>query len=343
MVRSRLWLLTLVLPLVLAYSPAQAAKLEKKSSDEYGTTYWGHFDNAPFPAPGAPYKDSTVVIFVPKHYCPVLIQAKPKKRTKGSATRYECYSDSTLKKLKKDGYRTRIVREVDFVVHFHGHMNTVDKAMANHMLRDQFSLSLQNAILVMPQGPVNAIDSDGGKLEKSGGFKRLMQEVMTFLIAQQVLGKKARIGHLILTSHSGGFRAAAFCLKLGGIEVSEVFLFDSLYGNVESYYDWIVKSKAHRFISVYFRDKPRARSMELMKMLKGAGVAFAKLNEADMAKESFQRKTLAKQRVFFVETDLGHSGCTRGYFNFRDYLFASRLKRVRDTDWFKKTGLDKMR
>lgn len=338
----RLWPL-LLLHLLLLASPAQAAKFEKKSSDEFGTTYWGHFDNAPFPAPGHSYKDSTVAIFVPKHFCPTLIQAKPKKRTKGASTRYECYSDSTLKRLKKEGYRTKIIRDVDFVVHFHGHSNTVDKAMNNHMLRDQFSLSLQNAILVVPQGPVNSIDSAAGKLEKSGGFKRLMQEVMTFLVAQEVLGKKARIGHIILTSHSGGFRAAAFCLKLGGLEVSEVFLFDSLYGNLEEYFAWITKSKSHRFISVYYRDKPRARSFELMKMLKGAGVGFAKLAEADMAKESFQRKTLTKNRVFFVETDLGHSGCTRGYFNYRDYLFASRLKRVRDTDWFKKTGLDKLR
>lgn len=327
--------------LLLAFS-ARAATFEKKASDEYGTTYWGHFSNAPFPADGYPYKDSTVAIFVPKHFCPVLIQAKPKKRTKGATTRYECYSDSELKRLKRAGYRTKIVRDVDFVVHFHGHMNTVDKAMANHKLRDQFSLSLQNAILVIPQGPVNAIDSAGGKLEKAGGFKRLMAEVQAFLIAQQVLGKKARIGRIILSSHSGGYRVAAYCLKLGGIEVSEVMLFDSLYGSVQEYYDWIIKSKKHRFISVFFREKPRARSAELMKMLHQVGVQFAKLAEADMAKESFQRKTLARNRVFFVETGLGHSGCTRGYFNFRDYLFASRLKRVRDTDWFQKTGLDKM-
>lgn len=334
--------LVLAIGVLTVFNDANAAELKRKASDDYGTTYWGSFENAPFPAKGKSYKDDTVAVFVPDHFCPVIIKASPKKKGKGLRTKYECYSDRQLKKLKKEGYRTRLISEIDIVIHFHGHSNTVDKAMANHKLREQFAMSLQNAILVVPQGPVNSIDSAGGKLEQSGGLKRLTRELLSFMKEQKIAGKKASIGRIILSSHSGGYRVAAFCLRVGGVEVSEMFLFDSLYGHVDNYFDWVKGSKSRRLISVYYRDKPRARSMDLMKLLKNAGIGFARLQEADMAKESFKRKTLTKHRIFFIETDLGHSGCTRGYFAFRDYLFASRLKRVRDTDWFKQTGLDKM-
>jgi hypothetical protein len=330
--------------LLLPQVAAQAGTLDKKVKDEWGTTYWGSFKNAPFPDEGKKYSDDSIALFVPEHFCPVLIGVKEKRKKGWTSERFECWSKARWAELKKKkGVKARRHAQVDYVVHFHGHSNTVAKAMANHKLPEQFAMSLQNAILVVPQGPVNAIDSYAGKLETRGGFKRMMEEVHALLQDQHVIGRKQKIGRLILSSHSGGYRAAASCLKLGGLEVSELFLFDSLYGYTEVFFSWITGSRSRRLIDVYFRDKPTARSKELMAMLRKAGVRYASFTEKEMTDEGFKRIQLARERVIFVNTDLGHSGCTRGYFNFRDYLFASRLKRVRGTDWFQKKGLDKYR
>ncbi len=329
--------LLLVLP-----ATALAGKTSKREKGDYGTTYWTHLDQAPYPAKGFKYKDDTVGIFVPRHYCPVLIRAT--KKGKHRPPDYSCYSEKQWKKLKKQGYSVRRVDAVDYVVHFHGHSNTVAKTFANHKLREQFSLSLQNAILVVPQGPVNVVDSDCGKLESKNGFRNLLKEVHALLQDEGVVGRKQRIGRIILTSHSGGYKCTAMSIKLGGIEISEVFLFDSLYSYTEVFFNWLKspKGKDRRLINVYFRDKPRARSEELMAMLKSARIAFAHLTDSQMQKENFSRKRLAKESILFIETDLGHSQCTRDNFNYRDYLFSSRLKRFRSTDWFKKKGLDKL-
>jgi len=336
----------LILVLSLITTAASAASLSDCEKGDYGTTYWGKFDDAPFPAKGFSYKDNTVAVFVPKHFCPVLMKVVETSRKGRHRSRFECYNESEWKRLKqKKGVRVEKVTKVDYVVHFHGHSNTVKKALNNHKLREQFSLSLQNAILVVPQGPVDSVDSSAGNLERRGGFARLMKEVHKFAQAQGLVGRKQKIGRIVVTSHSGGYKAAAMCVSIGGIEVSELFLFDSLYGYTDVFAKWIREGarKGRRFVSIYFREKPVARSKELMQMLKKAGVRYASFKESEMKKPTFQRKLLAKERVLFIHTDQGHSECTRGNFNYRDYLFASMLRRVRSTDWFRKSGLDKLR
>ena len=48
---------------------AQApTKLKSITHDSRGTTLWLSLENAPFPAPGAGYRDDTVIVFVPSHY-----------------------------------------------------------------------------------------------------------------------------------------------------------------------------------------------------------------------------------------------------------------------------------
>lgn len=340
------WIPLLLTALVLWIpSTGFAGKLNSREKGEYGTTYWGKYDNAPFPAKGHKYKDNTIAAFVPRHFCRVLMRITDRTR-KPTRRTLDCYSKERFDQLrKKRKVKVRQHTYVDYVVHFHGHSNTVAKTFANHKLREQFSLSLQNAILVVPQGPINSVDSAAGKLERKNGFRKMMFEVHRLLQEQGVIGKKQKIGHIIITSHSGGYLAAAMCLKHGGLEVSEVFLFDSLYAFNDVFFKWITEggNKRHRFINVYYRKKPRARTKELLAMLKQAGVKMLHIKESQMQKESFQRKKLARSDVIFINTDQGHSQCTRGNFNYRDYLFSSDLKRVKSTDWFRKSGLDKLK
>ncbi len=327
-------------------SAASAATLDTKEKSAEGTTWYGSFENAPFPAKGSSYKDDTVAIFVPKHFCPVQIRGKVKVKRKGKWTRRNktsCYTKSLEAKYKKDKIKYRIVRSnIDYVVHFHGHSNTVRKAMRNHRLREQFGLSLQNAILVVPQGPVNTVDSADGKMARKDGFKKMMYEVHGFLRDHDVIQRKQGIGNIIVSSHSGGYRAAAHILSRGGIEVRELFFFDSLYANLDEIFDWVKADKTRKFINLYFRDKPRARSKEFLARLRSAGIPFVNISTNDLKRGRFTRKDLYRKRVIFIETELGHSGCTNKFLNYRDYLYASCLHRYHSSDWFQQQGLDRI-
>jgi hypothetical protein len=334
----------LLLSAFLGAGPAVGLTPKTVDKDEFGTTYWGSYEHAPYPTEGGKYSDSTVAVFVPKHFCSSLIRAR-KKSGKSRSASLECYSDDTWNSLRKKGYRVERLSRVDYVVHFHGHSNTVEKTFSTHKLRQQFSMSLQNAILVVPQGPVNSVDSDFGKLERPNGLQKLLTEVHEGLKERGVIGKKQKIGMVILTSHSGGYQAAAMSVKHGGIEVQELYLFDSLYAYADVFFEWLADPghKGRRLIDVYNRKKPTARSKELMAMLKKAGIRYARFNEEDMKKESFERKRLARERILFIRSEAGHSECTREYSAYRDYLFSSGLKRVRSTDWFQRKGLDKLK
>ena len=104
-------------------------RVRSVARDARGTTLWLALEHAPFPSPGAGYRDDTVIVFVPAHY------------------------------------RYRAEEGVAALVHFHGHNTTADRALTAHELREQMVDSKQNAILVVPQLAVMAADGACGKLE----------------------------------------------------------------------------------------------------------------------------------------------------------------------------------
>src|SRR5215831_3722716 len=91
----------------------------------------------------------------------------------------EHYADSTVAIFIPRGFRE--TARIDFVVHFHGWKNHVAKVLEHYRLIEQFQESRRNALLVIPQGPYDAPDSFGGKLEDPDGFRRFMDAVMTTL------------------------------------------------------------------------------------------------------------------------------------------------------------------
>ena len=67
------------------------------------------------------------------------------------------------------------------------------------------------------------------------------------------------------------------------------------------------------------------------------------ISTKDLKRSRFSRKDLYRKRVIFIETELGHSGCTNKYLNYRDYLYASCLHRYHSSDWFQRDGLDRIK
>ena len=291
-----------------AHAGPTTGKLLRTEDSRHGTTLWLELNAGPFPFRGKPYTDATTAVFVPAHY--------------------------------------RVQRgRVDTVLHFHGHEATVPRVLSGFALREQLFDSKQNAILVVPQGPVNARDSSGGKLDRRGGLRRYLTELRRTLqtpavreaLGPAALPSRARIGTLVVSAHSGGYRVVSRCLRHGGYDVSEVYLFDALFGQLRYFLDWIVATKdeaswrrRHKLVSYYARKEVTARSLELMEQLRAAGISF--LHEHREGRLS--RRQLTKGRAIFIRSRQGHSGAAFKTNALRDCLFASRLQRLVPTDWF---------
>src|SRR4051812_17746192 len=61
----------------------------------------------------------------------------------------EHYGDSTVAIFVPKGFHAG--KTIDFVVHFHGWGNNVERALSRYQLIEQFSASKRNAILIVPQ------------------------------------------------------------------------------------------------------------------------------------------------------------------------------------------------
>jgi hypothetical protein len=287
---------------------AARSRVRSITHDARGTTIEMELLHAPFPAAGSPYKDSTVIVFVPHHY-----------------------------RFARDG-------RVSMLVHFHGHTSTAPLAMAAHELREQLFDSKQNAILVVPQGPVLAADSSCGKLEVEGGFARLLDDVLRTITQSEMrvelgasaIPEGAREGTVCISAHSGGYHAAAQCVKHGGVEVTEVYLFDALYGDSEIFRDWVLAGRGrsshyrHKLVVYTTGGATEAHGRQLMTDLETAGVHTA----SETHEGTLTRTELTRAEAVYIKTQLSHGGVTHELNGLRDCLYASALPRRLRTSWF---------
>jgi hypothetical protein len=289
------------------------SRLKSLSRDVRGTTLVLALDHAPFPSPGAPYRDDTVVVFVPAHY------------------------------------RFNDEEGVAALVHFHGHSTTAERAMTAHELREQVADSKQNAVLIVPQLAVLAADSSCGKLESSGGLARLLLEAVATAAREgrdtfgnTAFPTTASLGTVCLSAHSGGYHAAASSVRTGGVDVRETYLFDALYAELEAFREWVLARhgeslhRRHKLVT-YFTEggTTEACSGVLRAQLERVGV----LCEHEAEEGELSRRDLSHADAVFVRTGLWHSNVTWETNALRDCLYASALPRHLPTTWFaRKSG-----
>jgi hypothetical protein len=236
----------------------------------------------------------------------------------------EHYSDNTVAIFIPKGFRE--TGKIDFVVQFHGWKNNVRGVLGYYQLVEQLMASGRNAVLVVPQGPRDAPDSFGGKLEDPDGFKRFMAEVMQTL--RQTSGLKKEdfaLGQIVLSGHSGGYEVISAILDRGGLtdHVKEVWLFDALYAQTDKFLAWIDRQQG-RFIDIYTEHGgTKARTEELMAMLKKRGTALFATKEGDAKPADLQAN-----RLIFIYTDLPHNEVVHQRQEFRDYLQTSCLQKM---------------
>jgi len=234
----------------------------------------------------------------------------------------EHYTDSSVAIFIPKGFKT--TEKIDFVVYFHGWNNNIDSACAQFDLIEQFCESNKNAIFVFPEGPKNSPDSFGGKLEEKDGLKNLIDDVLKYLSENTNL-KSTKVGNIILAGHSGAYRVISFCLMRGGYtkNISDVILFDALYGQTEKYVHWIENFKG-RFINIYTDNGGTKEETEsLMDDFDAWKIPYFKTEESQLNIDD-----LKSNRLIFIHTDLTHNEVISVRKQFRDYLKTSTLTSI---------------
>jgi hypothetical protein len=231
------------------------------------------------------------------------------------------YRDRTVVIFVPKGFRAEGATNLLF--YFHGWRNNVDDTLRQFKVAEQLAASGVNAILVLPEGPEDAPDSFGGKLEETGVFASLVSDVLSALKARGVIAS-TKPGSIILAGHSGAYRVMAFILTRGGLtaNIREVYLFDALYGQSEKFAHWIDRFPG-RFVDIYTAEGgTRDESLGLMDDLRAWNIPFAAVPERAVTED-----LLRKNRLVFIDSPLEHNDVVAKNEQFRAFLTASSLPR----------------
>jgi hypothetical protein len=210
----------------------------------------------------------------------------------------------------------------DFVVHFHGWKNHVEGVLKRYQLIEQLSESKRNAILVVPQGPRDAPDSFGGKLEDPEGFKRFMNDVLGVMRQQPGFNKDCEIGQIILSGHSGGYQVISSILARGGLtgKVKEVWLFDALYAQTDKFLAWMDKENG-RLLDIYTEHGgTKDKTEELITLLKKRGTPVFAGKELET-----KPSELETNHFVFLYSELEHNDVLDKHKTFETFLKTSGL------------------
>lgn len=232
------------------------------------------------------------------------------------------YSDSSVMIFIPNGFRP--AEKTDFVIYLHGWYNNIDSACAQFNLMEQFAQSKKNAIFIFPEGPKNAPDSFGGKLEDRNGLKNLISDIVGFLKSKHKI-KTEKVGKLLLAGHSGAYRAISFCLMHGGLtkNISDVILFDALYSQTDKFIHWITSFNG-RFINIYTDDGGTKKETEsLMGFLNKNKIRFYNDEENKVKKDD-----LINNRLIFIHSDLTHNEVIAKRNQFYNFINTSKLKKI---------------
>ena len=228
------------------------------------------------------------------------------------------YRDSSVLMLVPDKLKLQH-NTVDIVFWFHGWRNNIDTALNYFHLAQQFVNSKKNAVLVLAEGPKNAADSYGGKLEQTNVFKRLLQDVLKNLQQNKKISAKSMAGNIILAGHSGAYRVIAYMLQNGGVPIKQVVLFDALYSETDKYMQWIKNDSTDKFINIYTNKGGTAEEcIKMMAELKAQNIPYLFTEEKDMTPT-----LLNSGRIIFIHSEHEHNDIIFNPDNFQAFLESS--------------------
>ncbi|WP_431210147.1 hypothetical protein ACQ86N_29380 [Puia sp. P3] len=140
-------------------------------------------------------------------------------------------------------------------------------------------------------------------MRQEGMFGLLVGDVMKELRSAGVVGSDAVAGRIVLAGHSGAYSVIDDILEHGGREVSEVFLFDALYGRLDGFTRWAEDGK-HHFVHWFTNTGygPDKVSDTMMERLRKDGVDYGLVEEGTVDGD-----VVKKNRVLFVHSLREHN------------------------------------
>lgn len=228
---------------------------------------------------------------------------------------------------------------LNLIVHFHGIQNCVSstveasagkcgaKPATAHNLIGQVDASGVNAAFVAVEVQYNKTNTDAGNLANDGFFGDLIDELLPKIGSLAGRNYTRRdIGKLVLTSHSGGYAALCESLAKGGVPVSAVLLFDSLYANPKKtgakedqcfnkYVDFVKGKSSARLAVVYTNQGgTKVNSQELAAKVKPLVDASAYWDERKKNDAQIMKAGELGRRAVFVLTGYVHDDSVRKYY-----------------------------
>lgn len=227
----------------------------------------GHTYNGKHYDAATHYSDSSILIYIPTHFSPQKI--------------------------------------TNLIFWFHGWGNNIDSALKQYDVLEQLEASGRNAVFVFPEGPKNAPDSYGGKLEQPAVFQALVKEVEDKLKENMIIATK-KIFHIgrysiTLAGHSGAYRVISRILNQSPVQ--EVILFDAMYGDNEQYLQWLSVPE-HRFIHIYTKEGGAFDNSQLIMrtLADSLHIPFFSGNEEDV-----NEAELKKHQKLFIYSSKKHN------------------------------------
>jgi hypothetical protein len=232
------------------------------------------------------------------------------------------YTDSSVLLVVPAGFHAENGR-ADLIFWFHGWHNNIDTALRYYHLDSQFIASHKNAVLVLAEAAKNAADSYGGKLEQSGQFSELVNDVLSALVRNKRIPRQCGAGNVLLAGHSGAYRVIAYILQNGGVQVQEVELFDALYSEKDKFMAWMKMDTNHRFINMYTNKGGTDEvSIGMIKDLEQEQVPMIQTEEDEL-----NGKTLIANKTIFIHSKREHNDIIFNPDNFRLFLETSPFLR----------------
>jgi hypothetical protein len=171
-------------------------------------------------------------------------------------------------------------RPAYLIVFLHGNNTLLARDVAaRQRVPQQLAESRLNAVMVAPQFAVDALDSSAGRFWEPHVFAQFLDEAAEKL-AKLYGGRRAR--HIfdtmpvILVAYSGGYMPASAALSVGGADarLAGVILLDALYGEIDTFADWIAKQKPNSFFFSAYSLSSAAENTTLQQELTQNNVSF---------------------------------------------------------------------
>jgi len=227
---------------------------------------------------------------------------------------------------------------VDVVVFLHGFYNCVDNVLGTrnspcrtggparqaYSLAAQLEASKKNALLILPETTIDQASSQPGRLADNDGFGVILDETLAQLSLGRKLGR-ADLGHIVVATHSGGHHAAIAIAEYGGVDVSELYLLDSLYDEYDDYDAWVAQDlgsfsdgkSGRRFASIYSQTAGTLVANQAMADRAKTWLSDAYLPSSGMLDDrttSTLSEAGLKKGLLWKRSGLSHDGIPRYYF-----------------------------